>query len=55
MLQQQAPVTPHPTVLTAMPIDQKRKLLEQLRKRVTVIEETMSKASDALHFLLLHM
>ena len=55
LLQQQAPETPHSTVLTAMPIDQKRKLLEEIRKRVTVIEETMSKASAALPLLLQYM
>lgn len=52
MLQQQAPVAPHSTALATMPIDQKRNLLAQLRKRVTVIEETISKASATLRLLL---
>ena len=55
MLQKQAPVVPHSTALTAMPLDQKRNLLAQLRKRVTVIEATISKASAALQLLVQYM
>ena len=52
MLQQQAPVSPHPASLTSMPIEQKKDLLQQLRKRVSVIEDTIGKANEALHVLL---
>ena len=52
MLQQQAPVTSHPAVYTAMPLEQKRCLLGQLRNRVVVIEDTINKASAALQLLI---